>query len=75
MQGTPAKAEHDRMHHIMVKNRAVGDFSLPTGTLCINQIVVHNLHIKLFTGEVKHSAVRYPETGTIVETIVRRASK
>lgn len=31
--------------------------------------------IKLFTGEVKHSAVRYPETGTIVETIVRRASK
>ena len=28
----------------MVKNRAVGDFSLPPGTLCINQIVVHNLH-------------------------------
>ena len=45
MQGTPAKAEHDRMRHIMVKNRAVGDFSLPPGTLCINQIVVHNLHI------------------------------
>ena len=44
MQGTPAKAEHDRMHHIMVKNWAVGDFSLPPGTLCINQIVVHNLH-------------------------------
>ena len=44
MQGTPAKAEHDRMHHIMVKNRAVGDFSLPPGALCINQIVVHNLH-------------------------------
>ena len=42
MQGTPAKAEHDRMHHIMVKNRAVGDFSLPPGTLCMNQIVVHD---------------------------------
>ena len=26
----------------MVKNRAVGDFSLPPGTLCINQIVVHD---------------------------------
>lgn len=42
MQGTPAKAEHDRMHHIMVNNRAVGDFSLPPGTLCINQIDVHD---------------------------------
>ena len=31
--------------------------------------------IKLWTSEVKHSAVRYPETGTVVETIVRRASK
>lgn len=31
--------------------------------------------IKLLTSEEKHSAVRYPETGTIVETIVRRASK
>ena len=26
----------------MVKNRAVGDFSLPPGTLCINPIVVHD---------------------------------
>lgn len=42
MQGTPAKAEHDRMRHIMVKNRAVGDFSPPPGTLCINQIDVHD---------------------------------
>ena len=25
-----------------LKNRAVGDFSLPPGTLCINQIVVHD---------------------------------
>ena len=57
MQGTPAKAEHDRMHHIMVKNRAVGDFSLPPGTLCINQIVVHNLHSSI--PNVVHSL--YPQ--------------
>lgn len=28
--------------------------------------------VKLVTSEIKRSAVRYPETGTIVETIVRK---
>ena len=41
----------------MVKNRAVGDFSLPPGTLCINQIVVHNLHSSI--PNVVHSL--YPQ--------------
>lgn len=31
--------------------------------------------VKLFTSEVKRSAVRYPETGTIVETIVHKTRK
>ena len=31
--------------------------------------------LKLVTSGVKRSAVRYPKTGTIVETIVHRASK
>lgn len=31
--------------------------------------------IKLFTGNITRTAVRYPETGTIVETIVRRFPK
>gem|GEM_PF-5621428 len=57
MQGTPAKAEHDRMHHIMVKNWAMGDFSLPPGTLCINQIVVHNLHTLFSTEDCVHTCL------------------
>lgn len=31
--------------------------------------------VKLFRNGVKRSAIRYPETGTIVETIVHRVSK
>ena len=57
MQGTAAEAEHDRMHHIMVKNKAVGDFSPPPGTWCINQIVVHNLPSSI--SNVVHSL--YPQ--------------
>ena len=42
---------------ILWKNRAVGDFSLPPGTLCINRIVVHNLHSSI--PNVVHSL--YPQ--------------
>ena len=31
--------------------------------------------IKLVTSGIKRSAVRYPKTGTVVETIVHRVSK
>lgn len=53
--------------------RAAGGFLTKPGDKFSAEVTKSGKQVvKLVTSEIKRSAVRYPETGTVVETIVRK---